>query len=179
MKKCVSFFFTLFSLGALSAQNLNFLDTNAIKTLLCCKHWARYNLNPDSSFSENISDSIVFNANGTFHKSAEHKISATPDFVHDPVFNGKWHLGTSGKVIANRSTTFYIYIILDISKNMAIKQRQLMLVDGYRLKGSKVGKMMGNIDNPFIAWWDIEKPSSFKKYEVWQARRDFKKVNKQ
>jgi len=178
MKKILTLFFILFSFGALSAQNLNFKDTTAIKTLLCSKHWIRYNINPDSSFSQNISDSIVFNANGTFHKSAEHKISATPDFVHDPVFNGKWHLGTSGKVVANNSTTSYIYVILDISKNTAIKKRELLLVDGHKLKGSKVARLSGNIDKPFLAWWDIEKPSSFKKYEIWQGRREFKKEKK-
>jgi hypothetical protein len=175
MKKYLCLFFILFSLSALSAQNLNFKDTNAIKTLLSSRHWIRYNLNADSSFSGNISDSIVFNADGTFRKSAEHKISALPDFVHDPVLVGKWSLGPSKKIIANHSSIYYIYVVLNVSKNKVIKTREFMLVDGHRSHGNQVAKTIGNIDQPFIAWWDTTNGLKYDKYEIWQARREIKK----
>jgi hypothetical protein len=173
-KKLLPIFFILFSLGALSAQNINFKDTTGLKNLLCSHKWIRYNINADSSFSNNISDSIVFYSNGTFYKSAEHKIDIVPAYIHDPIFTGKWHFGSTGKILHGDTITNCINIGMKILRKQDTGTRYLILIDGHKLKGTKLEKMCGNIDGPFIAWWDSEYGFEFNRYEIWQPARQKK-----
>ena len=179
MKKLLPLFFILFSVGALSAQNLNFKDTNGLKTLLCSHTWYRYYLNPDSSFSDRVMDSIKFYPNRTFYESARPKDDSVELSLPTYIATGKWYLGSMGRATRGDTATDCISINLQFtnSHNFII-WNSFTLVDWNRIKKIKLGKMFRNIDFPFlgnrgdhaIMSWDIKC--------VWQPRRQFKKPKK-
>ncbi len=156
-KKLLSIFFILFSGGVLSAQNLNFKDTTALKTLLCSHTWIRYYVNPDSSFSDRVMDSIKFYSNHTYFKSAKPKDDSTGNglFFSKVITSGNWHFKSTGKVARTDSATNYISISTSFeTKKNTFNIYGYNLIDGHRLHGSKMGKLTGNLEVPYIVYDD-------------------------
>jgi hypothetical protein len=178
MKKHLALLFILFSLGSLSAQNLNFKDTNGLKTLLCSKTWIRYALNADSSFSDKILDSIKFYSNGTYYKSGRPK----DDTIHYDkdlfitINTGKWTFGSTGRASRSDTATDCINIDSHWSSNGGWAGWPLILLDGHRIKDTKHGKISGNIEKPFILRGGGDKGADWDRRILWQPRRQFKKT---
>jgi len=176
MKNLFALFFILLSLGILSAQNLNFKDTNGLKILLCSHTWYRYYVNTDSTFSDRVMDSLKFYMNGSFYNK-----SILPEDVSNDIFRrteiitGKWHMGNTGKVLQGDSATNCIIIEMNYTRNNALILLRSALVDGHRIKGTKRAKLCGNLDQPFIAYSYWDTGIFWNRREIWQPKRQLKK----
>jgi hypothetical protein len=171
------FYFTLLlifnSVVSALSQNLNFRDTIGLKMLLCSKAWIRYDVKKDSTFSDSIVDSIRFYPNGSFYKLSRSKADSIDIFLLHEIITGKWSLGGTGRISRTDSATNSVSLNMEFIDNNAIIIWKYVLIDGHRIKGSKFGKRMGNLDEPFIShnlnvgWHMID---------IWQARRQRRKV---
>ncbi|HTA28652.1 MAG TPA: hypothetical protein VK809_12745 [Bacteroidia bacterium] len=179
MKKYSALFFILFSIGTLSAQNLNFKDTNGLKNLLCSHTWYRYSINPDSSFSDRVMDSITFYKNGTLFKSQKPKYdSLYYEFGNYPI-PATWHFSSTGRVSSSDSATNCISLDAEFIKDkMHILLSSFCLFDGHRMKGTKMGKRSGNIDKPFIGMGGTHSDFDCNMSDIWQPSRVMKKAKK-
>ncbi len=177
MKKLLTLFFILFSVGVLSAQNLNFKDTTALKTLLCSHAWIRYYLNPDSTFTYRIMDSIVFYKNGTYFESARPADDTAPNFLLYQITKGTWKIGGTARVSRDDTATNCVNIdmVQHTRSSDGFGYFSCNLVDGHRVNGIRYGKMLVKSDMPFIAnaW-----ASSWNNYWIWQPYRQPKKSKK-
>jgi len=178
MKKHFVLFFILFSVNALSAQNLNFMDTNGLKTLLCSKTWIMYYLNTDSSFSNKIEDSIKFNDNGTWVQYARPKDDSMNEYLYPILVKGTWKIGPTAKTSRSDTATdcININVIINFAKGIGIDE--YILVDGHRIKGSKNGRNSGNLAEPFLIDFGVRKNLGWDRRYIWQPRREFKKAKK-
>jgi hypothetical protein len=179
MKKSLFLLFTLFSFGTLSAQNLNFKDTNGLKTLLCSHTWYRYSVNADSTFSDRIMDSIKFYKNATVNKSARPENDTLGNGGPIVIFMGTWSF--AGTARAARSDTATDCISIDV-KYIKDKTHWIFssfeLFDGHRMKGTKLGKRSGNTDKPFIGMGGTHSDFDCNMSDIWQPRREIKKAKK-
>ena len=175
MKKNIALFFILFSVGVLSAQNLNFKDTNAIKTLLCSHAWIRYAVNPDSSFSDRIMDSIKFYQNGSFFESPKPKNDTIEWYLPAIAITGRWYLGSVGRASRSDTATNCLSINLEYYNNNHNNiWHSFTLVDGHRINNTKLGKMLGKIDNPFLGDRGDHTFISWNIHQIYQAPRKIK-----
>ena len=178
MKKLFPIFFFLFSVGALSAQNINFKDTNGLKTLLCNNTWICYIVNPDSSFSEKVVDSIKFYPDGTWYQCAKSKGIAADAWFLDVPLSGKWVFDSA--IRASDQDT----IINCIGINMQAKYRDggigfyhYTLIDGHGIKGTYRAEIVGKLEGPFIVSGGIRE-IYWNKRDIWQPKRQPKKPKK-
>ena len=158
----------------MSAQSLNFRDTIGLAKLLCSKEWYCYRLNPDSSFSDKIIDTIRFFPNKTWRESRSPICDSTSYWdkaVLSYLCAGKWYFGSTGRVRRSDSSSNFITLNVEIYlKGTAFFP--YLLVDGHAIKESINGKSCGNLDGPFIlAYCCIRWDKRF----VFQPRRQITK----
>ena len=179
MKKLLVPFFILFSVGALSAQNLNFKDTTALKTLLCSHTWIRYYVNPDSSFSDRVMDSIKFYPNKTFYESARPKDDNENFALPSYIKTGTWVLGSTGKASRGDTSTDCISVNLKcVRDNSHMVLSSFSIVDGHRISNSKLGKILMISAAPFLGNIGEHEAMSLDIHAIWQAPRQFKQPKK-
>jgi hypothetical protein len=177
MKKLFTLFFILLSVGTLSAQNLNFKDTNGLKTLLCGYAWIRYDVNPDSSVSDKIMDSIMFYPNGNYFKSARPIDDTADDWFPTRKTTGTWRLGSTGKISKGDTSTNFIILVLEWkASDIAYKVEDFVFINGNRIKGTKFGKKNGISDKPFLLMTSIQTGIDWDRRQIWQPRRQIKKA---
>ena len=178
MKKLFPLFFILLSLGTLSAQNLNFKDTNGLKALLCGRAWICYGLNPDSTFSEKVMDSIKFYPNRTLYISSRPKDDSTDELLLPVPLRGNWSFGSTARAARTDTATNCININMPstaFGNTHGIGYYVYALVDGHRIKGTKRGKIIGNLDEPFLVSSGINASIYWDRHYVWQQPRQLKK----
>ena len=124
-------------------------------------------------------DSMKFYKNGTFYKSAKPKDDTADNYFRPVIITGKWNFGSSGKVLRMDSATDCINVdmIQSLGKDNLFEYL-FTLIDGYRINGTKRGKMCGNIDAPFLVYRYILSGIHWDKREIWQPKRQFKKAKK-
>ncbi len=177
MRKYLALFFFLLSLGTLSAQNINFKDTNALKTLLCSHTWIRYYVNPDSTFSDKVMDSIKFYPNGRLYRSRKPKDDTSYCYIANIAITGSWHFASTAKV--SRSDTATNCISMDgayIKDKYHIIFYSFSLFDGHRMKGTKMGRRSGNLDSPFVGVGGTHDELDCGMSHIWQSPRPIKKA---
>ncbi len=178
MKKLFAILFILFSIGTLSAQNLNFTDTNGLKTLLCSHTSYRYYVNPDSSFSDRVMDSIKFYPNRTYYESARKNTDSADWFLPKDISTGTWFFGGTGKIRRSDSASNCININLKFTKRNGIILSAFTLVDWQRIRDTRYRKISGNLDQPFLVYTYYGNGIDWDKREIWQPRREIKKAKK-
>ncbi len=179
MKKLLPTLFILLSIGTLTAQNLNFKDTNGLKALLCSHTWYRYCVNPDSTFSDRVMDSIKFYKNGTMYKSPKPKDDTSYWFMGDYIIGGMWYFNGTGRVSTKDTATNCIFIDVEYIKDkMHTIFYSFSLFDGHRMKGTKMGKRSGNLDEPFIGRGGTHCYLDCGMSHIWQPHHEFKKPKK-
>ncbi|HTA28653.1 MAG TPA: hypothetical protein VK809_12750 [Bacteroidia bacterium] len=180
MRKYFTLLFILLSVGTLSAQNLNFKDTNGLKNLLCSHTWYRYSINSDSSFSDRFMDSIKFYNNHTYYKSLQPKEDTIyKHYFPNSVITGKWHFLSTGKLLRSDSASdcMSIQLVYEQQKNM-YNIYKFVLIDSHRISGSKRAKISGNLSTPFLTTQYSDASPDCNRQAIWQPRREFKKAKK-
>ncbi len=178
MKKSFVFFLVLFLGGSLMSQNINFRDTNGLKVLLCSKMWIRYYINTDSTFLENVMDSIKFYSNGTFYKSGRPQNDTNDKYLPTLSIKGNWFLGSTSRTSRSDTATNCIQIVTK-TFNRATQGtfiQDFVLIDGHRIKGTKNGKRVCNIDEPLIEETYLLTGINWNRHLIWQPRRKFKNI---
>ncbi len=167
MKRLFILFLILFSVCSIRAQNLNFKDTNSLKSLLCSHAWIRYAVSEDSTISDRIMDSITFYPNHTFFQSARPSDDRDLDWiVPKRVIRGMWGFsGTAKASLKDLETDCVNVSMVESNKASSITlQWRLALVDGKRIRSSKFTRAGNVLGQPFIVYsfiqrgieWDIE-----------------------
>lgn len=154
MKRLFILFLILFSVCSIRAQNLNFKDTNSLKSLLCSHAWTRYAVNEDSSIADRIIDSIKFYPNKTFYESPRPNDDMLDWPHHGEPISGKWSLAGTGQTPRDDSAANYINIAMESPGKLAGDKLlwKLVLIDGHRKRGSKFVKLNRVQDEPFILY---------------------------
>ncbi len=170
MKKLLSIFFLL-SFGTLSAQNINFKDTNGLAKLLCSRTWVQYTLKSDSAFSKKIHDSLKLYPDRTFYNVSCPDIykSDSERYSLSEIDRGFWNFGEKRKIKV-KETTIDI-IMVDILCMDGSGYLNCALVDGHRIKGTKAGKLFGNINGPFLLPFLHKGGIIWDKRWIWQPKR--------
>ncbi len=179
MKKIFPLIIILFSVDLSSAQNINFRDTNGLKALLSSKTWIRFEINADSTYSDRIMDSMRFYPNGEFYKSARPKGDSTDWYFPAKIMTGKWAIGATGKISPKDSAANCINVEADcpVGKDVTMDEL-LVLVDGHRIKSTKILKIKSRLDGPYIVCRAIESGIFWNKRDIWQPNRQFQKIER-
>lgn len=175
MKKHFAVFFILFSVFTVSAQNINFHDTNGLKTLLCSKTWMRYYINPDSTVSDSVMDSIKFYANGSFYKSAKPQIDTLNWFLPSQIIAGRWYFGSTHRGSSKDTASSYIDLHMQLTRGEGTFGWEMNFFDGHKIKGTRWGRLSHNLNQPFIAM-QYFKFGDYNVLQIWQAPRQPEKT---
>lgn len=136
--------------------------------------WIQYELNTDSTFSDKIIDSIRIYPNKTWNNYYRLKKDSVGNDVLQYLVGGKWKFGSIGRAESSDTNVDYIFLLMRDNSHPKNPYWEYVLVDGYRLKGTKRGKNCGNIDGPFLM--DSAPGSRWIKKYIWQPKKKPKKT---
>ncbi len=124
-------------------------------------------------------DSVTYKINGTWYQSGRPEEDDSENTVyHTKPIRGTWKIGSTGKMTRNDTATDCISIVWVSIDEHGYGYFNYVMVDGRRIKNSKCGKILGNINGPFIIDRNFHTQEGWDRRDLWQPKHQFKKPKK-